>query len=400
MLGCGPAGLIMILAACSSDTESSRGSVAATSTVTTETAPSTTAAAARTSQSVSSVAKPGVWRMPSEEDPHERTWMCWPSSTEIWDSGLADVQETIANLATAISTFEPVTLLARPDHVTALRSRLNGAIDILEAPVDDLWARDTLPNFLIRETQDGRRELGTSHATFNGWGSKQIHDGDTQLARLVADHLRNELIDSGLIGEGGGVEVDGGGNVLASKSCWVNANRNPGLSDQQVESALLAMLGASRVLWIDGLAGKDITDGHIDTLARFAGQRTIVIDRPAFDDSSDPWVVTAAKTKAQVAEFRTATGDPYRVVEVVQPTKVRRSGDQILSTYMNFYVCNNAVIAPEFGDEKADAAARQVLAKLFPSREIVLVNIDALAAGGGGIHCATQQQPATKLPVT
>ena len=128
MLGCGPAGLIMILAACSSDTESSRASVAATSTVTTETAPSTTAAAARTSQSVSSVAKPGVWRMPSEEDPHERTWMCWPSNTDIWSTDLPDVQET-----------------RRHSRAISLRARVDIQEGNLLDAMDDDSDRDRMP---------------------------------------------------------------------------------------------------------------------------------------------------------------------------------------------------------------------------------------------------------------
>ncbi len=149
------------------------------------------------------------------------------------------------------------------------------------------------------------------------------------------------------------------------------------------------------MIWVDGLAGKDITDGHIDTLARFVDPSTIVVDKPAFNDPADPWVAVAERTKQQVQDARTKTGSPYRVVEITQPKRIRGTGNEFLSTYMNYYVCNGAVIAPEFGDRAADAAARKVLAGLFPKREIVLRNIDALAAGGGGIHCATQHQPAT-----
>lgn len=147
------------------------------------------------------------------------------------------------------------------------------------------------------------------------------------------------------------------------------------------------------MIWVDGLAGADITDGHIDTLARFVDETTIVVDRPAVDDPDDPWVTVAERTHEQITEATTADGAPYEVVEVVQPFDIRGEGAGFLATYMNYYVCNGAVIAPEFGDPEADDAARDVLAELFPGREIVLVDIDPLAAGGGGIHCATQQQP-------
>ena len=297
-------------------------------------------------------------------------------------------------IATAIVAFEPVTMLARPDQVQAVQELLGAEVEVLEATVDDLWARDTLPNFVVRTLEDGIAELAAGRVRFNGWGDKQIHEGDADLAATVAELLDIELIDSGIVGEGGGLEVDGAGTVLAAESSWVNDNRNPGLTRDEIEAELLALLGGERVVWVDGLAGEDITDGHIDTLARFADEQTIVVDRPASDEPGDPWTEVAARTHEQIRAARTADGDPYEVIEVVQPATPRGSGDSFLATYMNYYVCNGAVIAPEFGDADADASAREVLEGLFPDREIVQIDIDAIAAGGGGIHCATMQQPA------
>jgi agmatine deiminase len=119
----------------------------------------------------------------------------------------------------------------------------------------------------------------------------------------------------------------------------------------------------------------------------------VLVDVPAFQDASDPWVAVAERTRAQIGAARRRNGDAFEVVEIVQPQTTRVESDDFLATYMNYYVCNGAVIAPEFGDAAADAAAAAVLQRLFPNRTIVQVNIDALAAGGGGIHCATQQQP-------
>ncbi len=331
--------------------------------------------------------------MPAEDSPHERTWMCWPSSALVWGSELRAVQDTIVDIATAINDFEPVAMLLRPGELASVRARLKG-IELIEAPVDDLWARDTLPSFITRRQRPGEAELGASHATFNGWGSKQIARGDVLLAGVVANHLGVQLINSGLVGEGGGVEVDGKGTVLASASSWVNRNRNPGKNRGQVASALLRMLGAERMIWIDGLAGHDITDGHVDTLARFVDDTTIIVDKPATADASDPWVRVATRTHQQVQAARTAAGLPYTIVEMNQPKTIRGTGDEFLSTYLNYYVCNDAVIAPQFGDRSADNAARSLLRRLFPGRDVVQLNVDPLAAGGGGIHCATQQQPA------
>ncbi len=333
--------------------------------------------------------------MPAEDGQHDRTWMCWPSSKVVWGSDLRGVQDAIIEIALTIAEFEPVSLFARPAEAAAVRRLVKG-VTVIEGPVDDLWARDTLPNFVTRRRADGTIALGAGHARFNGWGAKQTFSGDKQLAGLVATRLGIVLTDSGLTGEGGGVEVDGTGTVLAAESSWVNPNRNPGKTRAQIERALLTMLGGRRMVWIDGLAGHDITDGHIDTLARFVNPTTIMIDKPASNDRSDPWVKVAVRTRQQLRRARTASGEPYKIVEIVQPTTTRGTGDDFLSTYMNYYVCNGGVIAPQFGDASADTAARRVLQNLFPDRDIVQVNIDALAAGGGGIHCATQQQPSTR----
>ena len=360
-------------------------------------APSTDPVAiAATVASVGSAPAPPAasgWPMPSEEQRHECTWMCWPSSSEVWGADLETVQDAIVRIALAIARFEPVRMLARDEELDALADLVGSDVELIGAPVDDLWARDTLPNFVV--ASGGGARLAAAHARFNGWGGKQIHDGDTQLAGIVAAHLGIELFDSGLVGEGGGIEVDGIGTVLAAESCWVNGNRNPGKSRGEIEAAILAMLGAQRMLWIPGLAGADITDGHIDTLGRFVGASTILVDRPAVQDPEDPWVQVADTTRDVLSSATTAAGAPYAIEEITQPLDIRGGGEQFLSTYMNFYVCNGAVIAPEFGDDAADAAAGDRLAELFPGREIVMVDIDALAAGGGGIHCATQQQPAT-----
>ena len=339
---------------------------------------------------------PNAWRMPSEEDPHDRTWMCWPSNLDVWGRDLADVQDAIVRIALAIAEFEPVSILARDEDIVSLENLVGSDVEVLSAPVDDLWARDTLPNFVLATGDGDRPGLAAAHARFNGWGGKQVHSGDAQLASVVASHLGIELFDSGLVGEGGGIEVDGLGTVLASESCWVNDNRNPGMDRARVEAAILEMVGADRMLWIPGLAGHDITDGHIDTLGRFVGSTTILVDRPAVDDPSDPWVAVATETQEVLAAATMANGQAYSIEEISQPLGIRGGGDDFLSTYMNFYVCNGAVIAPEFGDADADDAAGERLSQLFPGREIVMLDIDALAAGGGGIHCATQQQPSPR----
>ncbi len=210
---------------------------------------------------------------------------------------------------------------------------------------------------------------------------------------MVADKAGVARIESTLVLEGGGIEVDGFGTALITQSCVLNANRNPGISKAACEVELQRLLGLRKIIWLPGIKGKDITDGHTDFYARFAGPGVVVA---AYDP--DPQSFDHAVTRRHLDILRAAKDAQGRKLEVVvleAPATVRDdyADDDFAAGYINFYVCNGAVIAPEFGDRKADLAAKQALEHLFPEREIVQINIDGIAAGGGGIHCATQQEP-------
>ena len=336
----------------------------------------------------------GRFAMPAEEAAHVATWMCFPSCEDVWGDDLDAVQRTIASIATTIEGFEPVRMLVRPAARQVAFDLVGSAVELIDAPVDDLWARDMLPLFLKPTDAANPVSLAAGRVRFNGWGGKQVHAGDAQLAAFVAGVVGAPLIDSGLTGEGGGLEVDGAGTVLASRSSWVNPNRNRGKSEAAIAAALVDALGARRVLWVDGIAGEDITDGHIDTLARFADAATIVHELPAVLEPGDAWSDVAADTATALAAMSDDAGAPYRLVPLTQPSTHRGVTDSFLSSYVNYYVCNGAVIGPRFGDEAADAIAAEVLTGLYPGRQIVQIDIDPVAEGGGGIHCATQQQPA------
>lgn len=332
----------------------------------------------------------GSWRMPAEEAPHVATWMCFPGRADVWGRGLGEVQATIADIGLAIAAFEPVRMLVAPDDRLLAADLVGTDVELIDAPVDDLWARDTLPLFLA----DGGGGLAAGRVRFNGWGDKQVHDGDATLAEIVADVLGVPLIDSGLVGEGGGLETDGDGTLMAARSSWVNANRNPGLDEDTIADALVELLGAERLLWVDGVAGQDITDGHIDTLARFTDAATIIHELPSYVEPGETWYDVAIDTEAALQGFRTLDGAPYELVTLRQPETMRGSGPEFLPSYVNYYVCNGAVLVPQFGDTTADGRAADQIGDRYPGREVVALNIDPVSAGGGGIHCATQQQPA------
>jgi len=331
------------------------------------------------------------WEMPRESEPHLRTLMQWPVSVDVYGTrDLAAVQSSITAIANAISEHEPVALMAATGARGLDRARLSGAVEIWDIPTDDLWCRDSGPTFVKNETG----ELAVSLIQFNGWGDKQPHANDAQIARRVAERLGLPVIDSGVIGEQGGVEHDGSGTLLAHASCWANDNRNPGLSADQIAERLCTALGAEKMIWAPGIIGADITDYHIDALARFTGPGQVLIQIDDEINPDDPWSIAAHESLGILEQATDARGRPLRITRLPDPYEIRSRADDFVSSYVNYYVCNGAVIGAEFGDPAADAEAREILTSLYPGRQIVQLNIDALGASGGGIHCATQQQPA------
>ena len=329
--------------------------------------------------------------MPDEAEPHKRTWMAFGASRDVWGKKLhAEVQRNLAAIARAIARYEPVSMLAREDEMQLARDLAGPGVGLHTCPLDDLWMRDTGPVFVT--TAKGDR--AAIDFNFNGWGNKQEHGLDAQVARQVARHASAVRLPSRLVLEGGGVEVDGHGTAIVTESCVLNNNRNPGLGKAAVEATLKQLLGLTKLIWLPGIAGQDITDGHTDFYARFAGPGVVVA---AYDP--DPKSFDHEVTRRHLEVLRTATNSAGKrlQVEVLQaPSSVRDKFDSsgFAAGYLNFYVCNGAVIAPQFGDLKTDRAARDTLAHLFPTRDILQLNIDAIAAGGGGIHCTTQQEPA------
>lgn len=328
----------------------------------------------------------GTYFVPAEEAPHQRTFMQWPASRRVYrDSGFLDmVQHTIAEIANTIAEFEPVTMLAAQTEHSRARTRLSKRVELWDIPTEDLWCRDSGPIFATNT--DG--QLALSHIQFNGWGEEQINTNDRRIAVEVAARLGLPVIASGLVGEGGGVEQDGHGRLLAHESSWVNDNRNPRLTRDEIGRRLLAAYGADRIVWSPGVKGEDITDYHIDSLARFTGPGRVLMNLPDQPDSRDPFHMAALETYDRIVEAGLS-------VEIIpEPNTPRVTRTDFVASYANYYVCNNAVIAAQFGDSETDTIARETLARHYSGREVVTLNVDPLGELGGGIHCATQQMPA------
>lgn len=331
-----------------------------------------------------------TWRMPEEGDPHRRTWMAYGASEVIWGAALLpEVRRNLATIAQTITPFEPVSMLVRAEDHDVARDLVGPAVELVEAPLDDLWMRDTGPVFV-----SGNGTNAGVNFNFNGWGQKQAFDRDAGVADIVAARAGVESVSTDLVLEGGGIEVDGDGTALITESCVLNANRNPGWSKADVEAELGLLLGLEKIIWLPGIAGMDITDGHTDFYARFARPGVVVA---GFDPDPQSWDHDVTARHLDILTAATdMKGRPLDVVVIDAPSVVRPEfeSDDFAAGYINFYVCNGAVIAPEFGDPRADGAAGQKLERLFPDRRVVQINIDGIAAGGGGIHCTTQQEPA------
>jgi agmatine deiminase len=329
-----------------------------------------------------------AWAMPDEAAKHKRTWMAFGATKEIWADLLPAVQEDLARIAKTIAEFEPVTMLVRPEDRKLAAKLCGDKVELVEVALDDLWIRDTGPVFVV-----SGKKLGAVDLNFNGWGKKQAHTNDAKVARFVAAKAGATRLTTTLVGEGGGIEVDGAGTAIITESCFVNKNRNPGATQADCELELKKLLGLRKIIWLPGVRGKDITDGHTDFYARFAKPGSVVAGLEGDEESFDYKVTRQHRKLLEAAED--ADKKRLAVVTIESPGRVRRKFEtkEFAAGYINFYVVNGAVIAPEFGDKRADARCKEVLEKHFPGRKVVQINIDAIAAGGGGIHCATLHEP-------
>ncbi|HGA2318738.1 TPA: agmatine/peptidylarginine deiminase [Pseudomonas putida] len=338
--------------------------------------------------------EPGRWFMPDEGEPQQRAFIAFGAQKAIWEDFTVDVQAALGRIAQAIARYQPVTVFCRPsERELAERHCASHNSQFVECNLDDIWMRDIGANFVVDD--DGA--LAALDFNFNGWGNKQRHRNDAQLAKRVTTLAGARYQRSELVGEGGAIEVDGHGTGIMTESSWINGNRNPGWSKADVEAELKARLGLSKIIWLPGIAGQDITDGHVDFYARFVRPGVVIANLDNDPDSYDH-----AVTRKHLAILKQATdaeGRRLQVHVVSPPMQGRRNrfsqgNNDFAAGYINYFVINGAIIAPQFGDAQADEKARALLAVLYPGRDIVQLDIDAIAAGGGGIHCVTHQCPA------
>jgi len=335
------------------------------------------------------------YMMPEESAPHRRTWMAFVASDKIWSlQQIPVVKANLILIAKTIAHYEPVAMLVNPaDYQQALQLLQAGdsathPIELIEFAVDDLWLRDTGPTFVL----DQQHTLSAIDFNFNGWGNKQQHSLDRKVAKFISQQTMANLISTDLVLEGGCFEVDGQGTAILTRSCVINDNRNPNLDQAQLEQRLKRLLGLTKIIWLKGIKGRDITDGHTDFYARFSRPGEVVVSRDNYLASYDYQV-----TRDNIATLQNSTdalGNPLKLIILDTPEIVNERFDSadFAAGYLGYYLCNGALIAQKFGDPSADEKARKLLQQTFPNHVIEQLNIDGIASGGGSIHCATQQQ--------
>ncbi|MCX4393144.1 agmatine deiminase family protein [Streptomyces sp. NBC_00257] len=329
-------------------------------------------------------------RMGAEWESHARTFMSWPALESVWGEDLRYVREDIARIAHAVAEYEYVVMLARPDQQKAAQKACGRDVEVVPLAVDDLWARDTVPVFV----EDDGKVTGIDF-NFNGWGNKQQHTNDARVGRTLLTAYDIPRSKAPLIAEGGSFETDGEGTLLITESSIVNDNRNPGKSRDRIEAELKQTLGVKKVIWLAGVRGQDITDAHVDSLVRFTAPGVVLLDKAHPDTPADSWSRAADQAKSVLSRATDAKGRPFEIIDLPQPDlyEITGEGDDFVSTYANFYVANDSVFIPGFGDRKSDKRAKSILREHFPGRDIVQINIDTIASGGGGIHCSTHDEP-------
>lgn len=348
-------------------------------------------------------AVPG-FRMPAEWEPHEATWLCWPRNPSDWPGKFASIPWVFGEMARRIAPGEKVRIIVDSEAREKGARRVLGraGIDLSRAefhrfPTDRGWTRDMGPIFLVRERP--APEVAVAGFGFNGWARYPDFRRDARVPARAARALGMRLLPPRAPGgrfvlEGGAVDVNGRGTVLATEECLLDPDtqpRNPGLGREEVESALRGSLGAPNVVWLGrGIAGDD-THGHVDDLCRFTGPRTVVLCRE--DDPAGENRDALEENRERLEGARLEDGSRVEIVRLPMPAPLVFDGVRLPASYANFYVANAAVLVPTFNDP-ADRVALGILSELFPGRPVAGIHAVDLVWGFGAVHCLTQQQPA------
>lgn len=352
-----------------------------------------------------------TYRFPAEWESHEGTWLQWPHDRHYKGNQLK-VERTWLTMVNVLHRSENVHLIvqdeAHRDHVTHQLEYFGISLDNVDffmIPTDGNWARDNGPIFVI----DNDGGLVISNWIFNGWAKRFEHQLDNQVPVLLGDALNLTVLSPSMVLEGGAIEVNGQGTLMATRSSIMHQHRNPGKSQEKIEQTLSEIFGVSMFIWLTGAAADqtekfgDVTDAHIDGAARFVNDSTILYNWT--EDKSDPRYPIMERHLNELKESITEAGVAPTLIPIPLPkggvyrttffdSKRSRSPSLTTAMYANFYIANDVVLVPVYGNVE-DERAKAIIGEHFPNRDIVGVETVGLIEDGGSIHCVTQQQPST-----
>lgn len=334
-----------------------------------------------------------TYHMPAEDSPHEGTWLTWPHSYTYGIEHQKEIEDIWVQMAMALHPAEKVHILAydkteqsRIEQLLADAAVNMEQIDFVIAKSDDVWVRDTGPMFVFDEDN----KLVIADFGFDGWGRKTPYKNDDKIPVAVGGAKNIPTIDiSSFVLEGGAVELDGNGTLMATLSSIVSKNRNSNMTVKRAEEYLSEYLGIRNFIWLEGVIDEDITDAHIDGTARFLDDSTILT--VSKNDFGKLYESINMDDYTKLKNAKNADGKPYEIIELPL-TKEIVDGADCYGSYLNYYVGNQVVLVPIYEDVH-DKSAIEIIAELYPNREIVPVVVNDLFQYGGMLHCVTQQQP-------
>ncbi|MBB5939015.1 agmatine deiminase family protein [Streptomyces zagrosensis] len=346
-----------------------------------------------------STRKSRTWRMPAETETQARTWLAWPAQWYPPDADPDEARAAWAAVANAILHHggQPVTILVTKDEEKQAKIRVPDAT-LVVIQHDDGWVRDSGPTFVVDAT--GQR-LGAVDWVFNAWGAQPWTRWawDARVATAIANQVQAEILPSELVTEGGDIHTDGQGTFLVTETVKLDPFRNLGWTRERVEEAFERVFGECKLIWLSrGLTadyGPYGTRGHIDLVATFAGPGRVLVHSQESSDHPDHEV--SERVVKLLSDSTDAQGEPLTVTRVPAPKQVRdESGEWLDWSYINHVVCNQAIIACNFGDDH-DERANDILRDAY-QRDVFPIDARPLFARGGGAHCITQQQPRLPWP--
>lgn len=336
------------------------------------------------------------YRFPAEWEEHEATWLSWPHKEESWPDKLEEIYPYYCEFVKVLAESEFVRINVVDEEMRKfaidciMQSGVNlENVEFFIHPTNDAWCRDHGPAFLINPEAEQKKII--IDWGYNAWGGKYPpYDLDDDIPTKIGEELGLPVFYPKIVMEGGSVDFNGKGTVLTSKSCLLNPNRNPHLTQEQIEQYLKDFYGVEQILWVDdGIVGDD-TDGHIDDTIRFVNENTVLA--VVEDNPEDENYEILQRNLEQLKEMRLPNGEPLNIVQLPMPDPVVWEGQRLPASYANFYIANKSVIVPTYRCEK-DAIALEIIQKYFPDRKVVGIDSTEIIWGLGSFHCLSQQEP-------